>query len=193
MLGEEIVTPDQLIQSRLGGAVERCHSIPHTGTYSVAAHSWGVAMLMHAIYPEDFPRLAIHCLSHDVPEGWVGDIPAPTMRYVPGLREALHRLEGDLNRSLGLPGEDELPPDDLAKLKACDRLELALWAREEMAKGNQYAGDCLKELQRYFSEQPLEARAAKFAVKLLALDPVPRQAGVVKALVERDKDCAFAS
>ena len=78
-----------IIQSRCGGRVERCHVIPHLGSYSNASHSWGVAMLMHYLWPKDFPRLAIYCLSHDIPEAWTGDIPAPVAWAVPELKEAL--------------------------------------------------------------------------------------------------------
>jgi hypothetical protein len=44
-----------VIQSRSGGRVERCHGLPHHGTYSNASHQWGVAMLMHYLWPDDFP------------------------------------------------------------------------------------------------------------------------------------------
>lgn len=170
---------EKIIQSRAGGRVERCHSIPHQSGYSVAAHSWGVAMLMHYLWPEDFPRLALQCLSHDVPEAWVGDVPAPTMRYVPGLREALGHLEGDLNRSLGLPGEDELDPEDLAKLKACDRLEFYLWCRDQLAMGNRFAQEACCEIERYFEETPLPARAQALYEDLRNRAILPRQQGVM--------------
>jgi hypothetical protein len=101
---------DCIVQSRSGGRVERCHGLPHLGTYSNATHQWGVAMLMHYIWPDDFPRLALVCLTHDVPEAWVGDIPAPTCRYTPGLKESLSAAEGNINKDLLLPAEDELDP-----------------------------------------------------------------------------------
>jgi len=186
-LGEEKLMNrivDCVIQSRSGGKVERAHGIPHQGSYNNAAHSWGVAMLMYYIFPEDFPRLVLQCLSHDVPEAWVGDIPAPVGRYVPGLKSRLSEIEGSLNHSIGLPAEDDLDEEDFAKLKACDRLEFYLWCREQGCRGNLYAQESQNEIERYFVEVPLPERAQLFYTELQACSVVPRQAGVIKALCE---------
>lgn len=173
-----------LVQSRSGGRVERCHGIPHQGSYSNAAHSWGVAMLMHYLWPEDFPRLALHCLSHDVPESWVGDIPAPTGRYVPGFKDSVSVLETKINKSIGLPAEHELDEADYLKLKACDRLEFWLWSREQLLLGNRFAEEGLKEIERYFVEAPLPDRAQLLFKALQGRELLPRQAGVIKELCE---------
>lgn len=175
---------DKVIQSRAGGHVERCHGIPHQGSYSNAAHSWGVAMLLHYLWPEDFARLALICLAHDVPEAWVGDIPAPTGRYVPGLRDSLQQIEGDLNRSMGLPGEDELNETDLAKVKACDRLEFYIWCREQVMIGNRYAEESQIEIERYFVEVRLPSRAEELYEALQGIDVLPRQANVMKEICD---------
>lgn len=177
-------TAKDVIQSRCGGAVERCHGIRHQGSYSNAAHSWGVAMLMWYLWPEDFPRLGIYCLTHDVPEAWVGDVPAPTCRYVPDLKPNLAKLEDELNRSMGLPPEGELGELDHAKLKACDRLEFYLWCREQLTMGNQMAQEGLTEIRRYFREVPLPERAEHLLEALDAMEVLPVQAGVVKGLHE---------
>lgn len=172
----------KIIQVRAGGRVERCHTIPHQGSYSDAAHSWGVAMLMYYIWPEDFPRLAIHCLSHDVPEAWVGDIPATTMRAVPGLRESLAPIEGGLNKDLGLPSEDEMDPADHAKLKFCDRMDFYLWCRDQEFLGNGFVQEALREITHYLdstmADLPEEARRFWLAAKSRYSTPV--QAGVMR-------------
>lgn len=176
---------NHIIQSRSGGAVERCHGIRHLGSYSNARHSWGVALLMWYIWPKDFPRLAIHCLTHDVPESWTGDVPAPTTRYIPGLKNALAKAEGFLNEDIGLPDEHSLHPDDMAKLKACDRLEFWLWCREEVALGNQFAKEGLSEIERFLTEVPLPAEAEAVRVCLAKRSIIPTQAGVMKSIGER--------
>lgn len=173
-----------VVQSRLGGKVQRCHGIPHNGSYSVAEHSWGVAMLLWYIFPEHFTRLVPYALSHDVPEAWVGDVPAPTMRYVPGLREALSGLEGMLNHRIGLPAENELSGEEHAVLKACDRLELYLWAMEQTLMGNQFAYGCMEELERYAKESPFPGKAFLFFEKLRTVSVLPKQAGVIKETIE---------
>lgn len=178
------VLATRVVQTRSGGRVERCHGIPHQGSYNNAAHSWGVAMLLHAIWPEDFGRLALNCLSHDVAEAWVGDVPAPTMRYVPGLRQQLGALEGRLCEALGLPREDAMAPEDHAKLKACDRLEFWLWCREQRLMGNSFAAEAQEELERYLIETPLPARAQLLFIALRdrANSVLPTQQGVMKEL-----------
>lgn len=175
----------RVVQSRAGGAVERCHGIPHLRSYSNARHSWGVAMLMYYLWPKDFPRLAAACLGHDVPEAWVGDVPAPTCRYVPGLKDELGVLEGKINISLGLPDEHALSDEDLAKLKACDRLDFWIWCREEESVGNQFVTEARIEVERFFTEVPLpqEADALFRELKNRPRGVVPIQAAVIKDLM----------
>ena len=145
-----------IVQTRLGGRTERCHGIPHQGSYSNAMHQWGVAMLMQALWPEDFPRLALHCLSHDVPEAWVGDVPATTKRYSPGLREQLGALEDRIQDSLGLPRESSLDADDMEKLRSCDHLELYIWGLEQLLQGNMFVQEMVLELENFFRERPFQ-------------------------------------
>jgi hypothetical protein len=171
---------DHIVQCRSGGRVERCHGLPHLGTYNNATHQWGVAMLMHYIWPDDFPRLALQCLTHDVAEAWVGDIPAPTCRYAPGLKDTLGTIETNINHSLLLPAENELEPDDYAKLKACDRLEFWLWCCEQELYGNLFAVEGKKEIERYFVEVPLPEAAQTVYQELRSHSLLPTQAGVMK-------------
>lgn len=174
---------ENIVAARAGGRVERAHGIYHHGSYSNAAHQWGVAMLMHALWPEDFPRLALHCLSHDVPEAWVGDVPSPTMRYVPGLKEQLGVYEREINLGLGLPAEQDLPEEDYNKLKACDRLELYLWALEQRMVGNLFVEGTIIELERFFVERPLPERAHELYLEARSsYNLPPTQAGVMKEL-----------
>lgn len=174
---------DNIIQARAGGRVERCHAIPHQGGYSNAAHSWGVAMLMHALWPEDFSRLAIYCLSHDVPEAWVGDIPAPLLRYVPGLKVSLGGLEDGLNRLIDLPAESELNDLDYAKLKACDKLEFYLWCREQGLMGNGFANEASVEICKYLRTSLMPAPAEELFLAIQRNSVLPRQAHVIEKAV----------
>lgn len=176
-------TARRVVQARSGGRVERCHGLYHQGSYSNAMHQWGVAMLMHALWPEDFPRLALVCLSHDVPESWVGDIPAPTCRYA-NIKHKLDPIEAAINRDLGLPVESELDPEDFNKLKACDRLEFWMWSVEQVLMGNQMVIDGITEVERFFTESPGLLPGPAFELfQFLKRDYqqlIPTQAAVVK-------------
>ena len=150
------MTPfERLVAIRTGGGVERCHGIRHQGSYSVASHSWGVAMLMYLLWPADFPRLVLYCLVHDVPEAWVGDIPATTKKYCPEVKSACEKLETAIFSRLALPNDADLSTLDQAKLKACDHLDLFLWAKEELCAGNFHAECILRELESFFQRAPL--------------------------------------
>ena len=149
----------RVVEARGGGRVERCHAVPHLGSYSNASHSWGVAMLMHYLWPEDFPRLALVCLSHDVPERIVGDIPAPPLRVIPGLKDSIAKVEAIVAHGIGLPLEHDLSEEDYRKVKACDHLELWLWSQEQLSLGNKFAEECILALEETWVTRPLPREA----------------------------------
>lgn len=183
-------TVNRAVQARLGGKVERCHNIPHHGSYSNAAHSWGVAMLLRHIWPED-THLLIHALVHDIPEGWVGDIPSPTLRNMPEFRSRLERAEGYLLGLLQLPDPFAfLSEEDLLKLKTADRLEFVMWCMEQTLLGNRYAEEALKEMHE-FAMKDLPPKADEFYAALVDRHQnttyrlLPVQAGMVYDAVRR--------
>ena len=140
---------DNIVAARTGGLVERCHLFPHTGSYSVATHSWGAAMLMWNIWPEDFPKLGATILAHDIPECLVGDIPSPTKRNIEGLSERLKEAEIAFSRVHNFPSEHDLEGEDYDKVKICDSLDLYLWCREQTSMGNKFAVGCLWTINNY--------------------------------------------
>lgn len=153
MTPEQRKTLDQLASRLLdahnAGATERCHALPHHGSYSVAAHSWGVAMLLWYIWPERFHVLGVHALAHDVPELWTGDIPSPTIRSL-GIEEKLGLVEEAVFRRLELPCYvTDLSPEDRQRLLFCDRLEFMLWAHDQQDLGNRRMEQCLHKVRQY--------------------------------------------
>lgn len=169
---------DRLRNIRLGGRVERCHAVPHHGSYSNAAHSWGVAMVLWVLWPEHFPRLGIYCLAHDIPEFIVGDIPAPTLRFNPEMREMIQPLESLVAAGLQVPSEHDLSEEDMAILKVCDRLELYFWANEQMLMGNQWAEPLRLELEYYLEKVGMPMKAATLYEQLKSAPfPVWRRGG----------------
>lgn len=175
----------RIVAIRLGGKVERCHTIPHVGSYSVAAHSWGAAMLLREFWPEEFPHLVGFMLSHDVPEAWIGDLPSPLLASL-GLdsRVSIEFAEDRILDHLHLPSLESVPQEDWAKIKACDRIELLLWCMEqEFVLGNLYVRECRRRLLEFIVENPPPEPARSFVEELRWRDPsalLPRQAGVVE-------------
>lgn len=154
---------------RMGGAVERCHTVRHIGSYSNAAHSWGVAVLLYVLWPEDFHRLAPYCIFHDVPEGWVGDVPAHIKKINP-IKFNFAELESKVLDRLNLPDDSKLGEDDRRKLKACDNLELYFWTQEQLAMGNTYVLAVQRTLERFLANSPLPDRALALFRSMCAVD-----------------------
>ena len=175
-------TLERITAIRTGGGVERCHGIRHQGSYSVAAHTWGILTLIYALWPGDFPRLAASVLFHDVPEAWTGDIPAPTKRYNGAVRAAIASMEDTILARLKLPNVDDLCLHDLARVKAADRLELYFWAKEQQAEGNRHAETVLRELDTFFAEEPLPEPADQLYMAVRDYDVVHHTDGVIREI-----------
>lgn len=150
---------ERIRRIRLGGAVERCHTVRHVGSYSVAAHTWGVLVLLYVLWPEDFARLSPYVLFHDVPEGWVGDVPANVKADNLLVKSEFSNMESNILASLNLPDEAMLSNEDKAKLKACDHLELYFWVDEQSKLGNMYAVAVSNTLKGFFRKRALPAPA----------------------------------
>lgn len=156
----------RLVAIRTGGGTERCHGIRHQGSYSVSQHTWGVLALLYVLWPEDFLRLAAVAMFHDVPEAWVGDIPAPTKKYSRAVKEACDKMEIKIFRRLKLPHDLGLSDADKTKLKACDRLDLYAWANEQVTSGNEHASCILRELDTFFQTEILPAPADEMYLEM---------------------------
>lgn len=128
---------DRLRAVREASLVERCHTLPHTGSYNLGVHQYGVATLCHLLWPDNH-ALTVAALYHDVPERWTGDVPSQVIRDNPELAAVLTRRDRLIAGTLGLPCEHDLGDIDFARFKACDRLEFWLWCQDQLAlHGNQ--------------------------------------------------------
>lgn len=145
-------TTEQVIQIlREAGHVERCHIVPHTGSYSVAAHSWHVAVLLYRLHPSPSPNLIRAALMHDVPERYTGDVPASTKWANPQLAEALDVAEVRILNRLG--ELQNLTEEEQAWLFYTDKLELFLWCQDQWALGNSNVKQMICLLERRFDEE----------------------------------------
>lgn len=175
------------IQIRSGGRVERLHCNPHIGIYNNATHQWNVAILMAVLWPEVFGRLALICLTHDVPESWTGDFPAPVKRYNPRVAAEMELMETRLAELLELPTESSLGKEDLAKLKFCDRLEFWIWCKEQAKQGNMFVLEPLTEITKYLDEAEKPAGSEEFWHQLRhgeEQDLQPQQAHVIQRIMQ---------
>tara|TARA_R110000787_G_scaffold156836_4_gene270786 strand:- start:392 stop:829 length:438 start_codon:yes stop_codon:yes gene_type:complete len=99
-------------------------------------HSWGVAVIIHKLWPDCSRDLLLAALYHDVPEYITGDIPADCKWRFDELSTELSAAETEIIGDLGIPKPGHLPIKDYRRLKIADMLELMWFCLEEMQMGN---------------------------------------------------------
>lgn len=142
------------------GHVRRFHSVPTIRDNTVGHHSWGVAQLCWLLTEgKCSANLLYYALNHDVAELVVGDVPAPTKRSAPGLKEAMDRLEDQVLTENGITLPD-LTPDEFNTFKLADYMdgmmncifEKNLGNRGVIAAFNTYANYIRGHLQAFEHE-----------------------------------------
>lgn len=120
-----------------GGLVQRYHTRPTIRPQNVAAHSWGVAVMLTEICepPSELLRAA---LFHDCAEYWTGDTPFNAKQADAELAAGLLSYENKINRRLGIDTLG-LSIEEKWWLKMADMLELCWYAVYEYRMGNQLA------------------------------------------------------
>ena len=132
-------TIDHIKATRQGGAVERCHTVPHHGSYNVAQHTINCVCLLYALWQKQYDEEPKHnmvksMLYHDVVENWIGDIPGGMYKHL-AVEEAItpiadkYKYQYKLNTLLLTPEEQEWH-------YAIDKLELWLWCLDQLQLGN---------------------------------------------------------
>lgn len=130
-----------LLFLRDAAAVTRYHTQRTLRQQTLAAHQYGVAQLIHYVWPECRKELLLAAMFHDLPEYITGDIPSPAKRNSPQLAILLEEIEkgcGPLYQDFGLTSAEE------CVLRWCDTFELVLWSNEERILGNQFVVPMLK-------------------------------------------------
>jgi hypothetical protein len=122
-------TDHPLLLKLHGGNVRRYHQTGLGVTQSVAEHTWRLLIILLHICPDASEKLIRTAIYHDVPEGFLGDIAAPTKRH-PLLAEALDSMEAEFVALLELPSEKALSATDYARLKCADYLELCMFCKD---------------------------------------------------------------
>ena len=119
------------------GAVKRYHTMRVHEHQSLAAHSWGVAMIIVQISEEPpSAQLLQYALTHDLAEYETGDIPAPVKWGNKEISEGLSALEFDFERRHGIICD--LTDQELLLLQWADTFELVLYCWHEMRMGNNF-------------------------------------------------------
>lgn len=146
---------------REASQTKRCHTMPIHGQYTVGQHSFDMCTLLLALYPDCRKELMVAAIAHDLPERWVGDMPAPTKWSLGGEAiKQLDRVEEDILRKLGL--DVSLTPEERLWLHGLDRVELLLWTKEQVAMGNSNVCTMLAALAVWFQKHELPLPLKEF-------------------------------
>jgi len=147
---------------REGGNVERAHTLPHIGSYTVGKHSFDAVSLLLVLHPNPSLQLVKAVLWHDVAERWTGDTPATAKWSSAELKACLENLEDGINKQLDIPHGSELEPDEIWWLRSVDRIELYLWAKDQMTLGNGGAAVLVDNLAEWFRKNRLPEACQSF-------------------------------
>ena len=147
---------ERVREMRAASRVERCHTTPHYGSYTVGQHSYDMANLLLILHPDPSVKLLKAALWHDLHERWTGDVPTTTKQADPEIRRRLQVLEMRCNVHLGIAAV--LTPDEHRWLKAVDRIDLWLWAEEQFQMGNREALTIKYDVETSFGDMPDECK-----------------------------------
>lgn len=142
--------------------VTRCHTIPHHGTYTVGQHSFDMLTLLFLLYPGGAPSLALvkAVVYHDFAERWTGDVPAAAKLSDGNLAKRIDLTEQKVLRTIG--AHVEIEPEDRVWLNALDKLELYLWATDQIHLGNSNLQPLIADLREFFCTVPTPVAVVRF-------------------------------
>ncbi len=147
---------EALYNHRMAGRIRRLHIKPMNGDeQNIAAHSWGVAMILLDLFPAVSRSCLIYALRHDVPEIVTGDIPANVKWEHPGLQNTLEFIEEGFLNKMGWPTESKkhgVPHltgsenwhNERLYIRIADRVELLFYCLEQIYMGNLLLMDVFK-------------------------------------------------
>jgi len=144
---------DRVTYLRESSAVERAHTLPHHGSYTVGKHSFDAVMLLLALKPDASLNLVKAVLYHDMGERFTGDMPTPAKHADGEMARRLDQFEARARNFLALG--IELDAEERRWLHAVDRVELMLWCKDQIALGNMNAASVLGTLASHLNQADL--------------------------------------
>lgn len=150
-----------------GVSVKRFHTWSSIKEQNLAAHSWGVAMILLHIGGEEAEdvNLIRAALVHDLHEVEAGDIPYPYKRNDLRVAEAYKDQEEDFNNRYGI--EYQLTTKQVTLLKWADMFECLLHAVREVDMGNKLMVPVVQKASGVCLESAPNERARQLVYEVL--------------------------
>jgi 5'-deoxynucleotidase YfbR-like HD superfamily hydrolase len=165
---ENIIGVDQYhaVIFREASHVERVHTIPHYGSYTVGQHCYDMLSLLFVLHDNPSVRLIKAIMFHDLAERWTGDIPAPAKHASNEFHLDIIGLEERIKNSIDIFKDDEmLTKEEQNWLITLDKLELLLWAKDQVAMGNSNAAAVLGGVISFLNHWQMPIRVVEFIKK----------------------------
>lgn len=142
---------EKIYQTRMAGRIRRLHIRPMNGEeQNVAAHTWGLTMILLDLFPDISKEGLVFALRHDVAEVVTGDIPANVKWANPGLEEALEKREQEFLAKMGWKAKHTGVPSwerENLYIKIADRIELLFYCLEQIHMGNSMLVDVYQNVE----------------------------------------------
>lgn len=163
------ITLGQLLELHAAGGVKRYHTVPTIGQETIAAHSWGVALLILKLYPGIPSReLLAAAIYHDIPESVVGDTPANAKWQFPDLAVATSRAEDTIALYMEVEYEESLDKQERDWLRWCDLLDIAFYCHEQYQLGNRTVVPMMERVRRKLRDLDAPERVFELAQQIKA-------------------------
>lgn len=148
--------------AREAGAITRVHQHKVVLGHDIAQHVYGALCILRVLHPSPSIDLVWAVLSHDKPERFTGDIPAPAKWHADWFDK--EKYEGHENEILRTTGFDwkSLTEQEQKWLKAVDALEFYLFCLDQEMLGNKTLERPKRKMQSYIEERvhvwPIQVR-----------------------------------
>jgi group I intron endonuclease len=133
-----------LSNPRFAGAVRRYHTWPTLQQQTVADHTFHVIRIYDALWGPIPANVTRALIWHDAGELAVGDLPFPVKARNPQLKQIVDSLEAEAVTAFGVK-LSPLDPEQKARLRVADLLEMTEFGAVELAMGNRFASPILND------------------------------------------------
>lgn len=162
---------------RLAGDVKRWHVVTTNRQQTVAEHSWNVARILLAIWPDCPREVVIEALFHDCGEIETGDPPSTLKNRDDRLGPVYKQIENDVRLSMclpwGLPPPHEMYGYEKQVLRMADMIEMLEFSLREEMLGNRFFAPVSERLRMWITvtlgalpnDAPVRGRIKEYLVR----------------------------
>lgn len=151
---------------RYAGLVERYHVWPLHRKQTVAEHSWQVACIYEELFGPPPAHVERYIRYHDIAEVQTGDVPYPVKALAPEVKEAYDRLEAIALGDMGITLPD-LTPEEKARVKVADWLDLTEMGMEDRERGNKLATPIIRHTESSIRNLAAEKLSHEDNIKII--------------------------